>query len=681
MSTEELQKKEELVKKMNQINLFKSGIDYYSGTENVQKDQKKALEIFEEVGEQGLVIAMENAGVMYRNGYEGGARDLDKAIIWFEKAIRCGSKKAFYHLKELYQKKYGSLADEKFFEICKEIAEEGYYLGMVQIHRAYLNGKGTEKNEQEAMKWLEIAANGGFAEACRLKGQYLFLGKNGYAQDREAAVKLWETAEEKGDIAVTYCIGLYYLCCCEPAEEMRAFEKFKKIKAAGVSIADRELKEFYAQWEKYNIDPQEAFLFFKECAEKNEHDSKAQFQLGIAYEFGYGTEIDDDLARACYKKAADDGCMDAALFYGMKEAEGDNPDLGMQYLNKAAENGNPATKYQVAEFYWIGVFLPEDKVKAIKLFEEAAEQGHALAQLQLGRCYINGDAVKKNTTKAVYWFEKAAEEGEAAAQLNLGLIYSDGNDEIAIDKNKAFQWFAKASEKGNAQAKCNLAKMYERGEGVAINLEKAEQLYKEAIRTEDENLSDVAKFELAYLYSTFMNRDAEANVLWRELAEKGNASSQFNLGCAYVKGTGIEEDYKLARIWFERAAQQGMQKAQDALKTLVDIEKETAKQYTQSSGNTSSSSGGCYVATCVYGSYDCPEVWTLRRFRDYTLAETWYGRLFIHTYYAISPTIVKWFGNTNWFKKLWRGKLDKLVKNLNEAGVANTKYEDKEWHG
>lgn len=36
--------------------------------------------------------------------------------------------------------------------------------------------------------------------------------------------------------------------------------------------------------------------------------------------------------------------------------------------------------------------------------------------------------------------------------------------------------------------------------------------------------------------------------------------------------------------------------------------------------------GGCYVATAVYGSYDCPQVWTLRRYRDYTLAETWYGR-------------------------------------------------------
>lgn len=92
-----------------------------------------------------------------------------------------------------------------------------------------------------------------------------------------------------------------------------------------------------------------------------------------------------------------------------------------------------------------------------------------------------------------------------------------------------------------------------------------------------------------------------------------------------------------------------------------------------------SNSGGCYVATAVYGSYDCPQVWTLRRYRDYTLAETWHGRAFIHTYYAISPTLVKWFGNTTWFKKLWRGKLDKMVKRLNNDGVLNTPYEDRNW--
>lgn len=92
-----------------------------------------------------------------------------------------------------------------------------------------------------------------------------------------------------------------------------------------------------------------------------------------------------------------------------------------------------------------------------------------------------------------------------------------------------------------------------------------------------------------------------------------------------------------------------------------------------------SSSGGCYVATAVYGSYDCPEVWTLRRFRDNTLAETWYGRAFIRTYYSISPTLVKWFGNTEWFKNMWKPTLDKMVEQLNDSGVENTAYDDREW--
>lgn len=94
---------------------------------------------------------------------------------------------------------------------------------------------------------------------------------------------------------------------------------------------------------------------------------------------------------------------------------------------------------------------------------------------------------------------------------------------------------------------------------------------------------------------------------------------------------------------------------------------------------TSQSGGGCYVATAVYGSYDCPQVWTLRRFRDYTLAKTWYGRAFIRTYYAISPTLVKWFGHTDWFKRMWKGKLDRMVANLNASGVKNTPYKDKVW--
>ena len=92
-----------------------------------------------------------------------------------------------------------------------------------------------------------------------------------------------------------------------------------------------------------------------------------------------------------------------------------------------------------------------------------------------------------------------------------------------------------------------------------------------------------------------------------------------------------------------------------------------------------SNSQGCYVATCVYGSYDCPEVWTLRRFRDGTLARSCFGRVFIRTYYAVSPTIVRMFGDRVWFQKFWRKKVDWLVGVLKCRGMEDTPYQDKHW--
>lgn len=126
----------------------------------------------------------------------------------------------------------------------------------------------------------------------------------------------------------------------------------------------------------------------------------------------------------------------------------------------------------------------------------------------------------------------------------------------------------------------------------------------------------------------------------------------------------FEPDYDISKR--EKELSDNLEKVQ---KELMDTLTKASKQ----------SSAGCYVATAVYGSYDCPQVWTLRRFRDYTLAETWYGRAFIRTYYAISPTLVKWFGHTEWFKKMWKGRLDRMVANLNAEGVEDTPYVDQEW--
>lgn len=85
---------------------------------------------------------------------------------------------------------------------------------------------------------------------------------------------------------------------------------------------------------------------------------------------------------------------------------------------------------------------------------------------------------------------------------------------------------------------------------------------------------------------------------------------------------------------------------------------------------------GCYIATCVYGSYDCPQVWTLRRYRDNFLQKNTFGRAFIRCYYAISPKLVKLFGNQKWFHTIWKGYLDKKIEALRNAGYEDTPYDD-----
>jgi hypothetical protein len=87
-------------------------------------------------------------------------------------------------------------------------------------------------------------------------------------------------------------------------------------------------------------------------------------------------------------------------------------------------------------------------------------------------------------------------------------------------------------------------------------------------------------------------------------------------------------------------------------------------------------SGGCYVATAVYGSYDCPQVWTLRRYRDNHLGSSWCGRLFIKAYYAASPMLVRLFAESSWFNAALRPPLDKLVARLGHQGYNDTPYYD-----
>ncbi len=75
---------------------------------------------------------------------------------------------------------------------------------------------------------------------------------------------------------------------------------------------------------------------------------------------------------------------------------------------------------------------------------------------------------------------------------------------------------------------------------------------------------------------------------------------------------------------------------------------------------------GCYIATAVYGSYDAPEVMTLRRFRDEVLAASRFGRWFIRTYYRLSPPVAEKLKHAKRINRFVRSMLDKWVSHLNK---------------
>ena len=234
---------------------------------------------------------------------------------------------------------------------------------------------------------------------------------------------------------------------------------------------------------------------------------------------------------------------------------------------------------------------------------------NATEQFKLGQKYSTGDSVPQNYEKSVYWYTKAAEQGHVDAQFELGGKYYYEHYGFE-DYEKSVYWYTKAAEQGHVDAQIQLGKFWEYLGGEQY------KNYKKA----------------AYWYT--------------KAAEQGHADTMFWLSTLYGLGKGVPRDEEKKRYWLKKAAEHGDERAQENL----------------------NKKGGCYVATCVYGSYNCPEVWILRRFRDGKLSSSFFGRQFIWIYYTVSPKIVILFGKKRWFNRLCKLILDKLVSKLQNSG-------------
>ena len=283
---------------------------------------------------------------------------------------------------------------------------------------------------------------------------------------------------------------------------------------------------------------------------------RAMLFIGTLYVKGVGVPADGQKAAEWLQQAADLGDASAqfnlALLYSKGDLIARNWDKAIPLAEQAAAQGHEKAQQLLKNLHegerddWmnegVSAYKAGDFQKAAFLFRQAAAAGSVPATFNLALCYENGEGVRQDRAKALEWYEKAAEQGHARAQCCAGVLYENGGDgEIEINPEKAADWYRKAAEQGNARAQSLLASAYRRGFGVVQDPALAVQWYTRA-------------------------------------ADQGNAQSQYDLGLWYLERARDltsemqSEMLARARVWLEKAAAQGFEKARRMLPDLIRLQ-------------------------------------------------------------------------------------------------------------
>ena len=658
--------------------LYMMGMFYKNGIAMAKPDPVKAMEYLHTAREKGeydhiSAAAARLLGMMYRDG-EGTQRDLEKAVAYLDEAADHGDTEALLQAGLAHDR--GGWANQDYARsvACYRLLDEhGYASGTTCLGRMYAGGYGVAKDERKAVELYEKAAKQGESRAMTLLAMALQDGA-GVAKDEVRALHLLQQSMDAGNADAAALLGLAYL---EGQGTNRDFAKaeafFVEAEKRGNSNATGFLKDVYMLEASVGVvNAENAVTHLMPYAQAG--DSRAMYFL--AEHLSHNASYEE--ADMWYRKAAKAGSVDAQYSLGAKAYLTEHlTEESVRWLSSAAEAGHLGAMAFMGSMLLEGnAFVAPDPPRGFQYFLAAAQQGNTFALEHLGTCYYFGNGTAKNPQQAFACFKKLEEHNSLTRWDLLGNCYFTGEG-TAVNYAEALRCFERGRETSNAKW-CQFGRgcLYATPESGYFNPDLAAQNL--IPLTEDADYRQVAAKRLSVLYAQTENASQEERWL-RVAANAQDADAQYNLGVFYFNGKGGRQDLAQAELYFRQAARNGVPEAANHAERCRRLRSGSAPRPDPTSPPPApQSSGGCYVATAVYGSYDCPEVWTLRRFRDDTLAASWYGRSLIRIYYAVSPTLVRWFGHTAWFRRLWRRRLDELVKKLRQQGVADTPYRDRE---
>lgn len=114
-------------------------------------------------------------------------------------------------------------------------------------------------------------------------------------------------------------------------------------------------------------------------------DADAQFNMGQAYKLGRGVPVDFKLAEGWYRRAADQGHLQAEDNLGLILFQNGDRQKAMPYIERSALRGEPRAQYVFATALFNGDLAKKDWVRAYALMTRASASGLSQASASLAQ--------------------------------------------------------------------------------------------------------------------------------------------------------------------------------------------------------------------------------------------------------------------------------------------------------
>ena len=167
-----------------------------------------------------------------------------------------------------------------------------------------------------------------------------------------------------------------------------------------------------------------------------------QFTLAAMYHDGDGTVKDPYEAAVWYRRAAEQGHIDAmrTLAICLEDGDGVNVDLVemAKWCRKAAEKDDPESQFKLGVCYKDALGVARDEMQAKIWTKKAADQGHPIAQANFGS-FILSKIDQASFPEAVKWFKLSAKQGHPGGMYKYGFSLFSGMG-VAADRIEGAAW-------------------------------------------------------------------------------------------------------------------------------------------------------------------------------------------------------------------------------------------------